>query len=108
MPTFLHAHWLAAGAWYRLEQRDLAEHALASLPDRLDETTPASNLSWLITCLRTVDISAGHPTILKALSLLEASQRADGAWTSEDGPAADAHTTLEALRALLLCGRLLP
>lgn len=106
MPTFLHAHWLAAGAWYRLGQRDLAEHVLASLPDRLDETTPASSLSWLITCLRTVEVPADHPVNIMALSLLEAGQRADGGWTSEDGPAADAHATLEALRALRLCGRL--
>ena len=106
MPTFLHAHWLAAGVWYRLGQRDLAERVLASLPDRLDETTPASSLSWLITCLRTVDVPADHPPITKALALLEAGQRADGGWTSEDGPAADTHATLEALRAFLLCGDL--
>jgi Squalene-hopene cyclase C-terminal domain len=103
MPTFLHAHWLVAGAWYCLGQHDLAERVLASLPDRLDETTPASSLSWLITCLRTVDVPADHPAILKALTLLEAGQRADGGWTSEDGPAAAAHTTLEALRAFFLC-----
>jgi hypothetical protein len=106
MPTFLHAHWLAAGAWYRLGQRELAERVLTTLPDRLDATTPASSLSWLITCLRTVEVPADQPAIMKALSLLEACQRADGVWTSEDGPAADAHTTLEALRALHLCGRM--
>lgn len=103
MPTFLHAHWLAAGAWYRLGQRDLAERVLASLSDHLDETTPASSLSWLITCLRAVDVPADHPAILKALSLLKAGQRADGGWTSEDGPVADVHATLEALRAFFLC-----
>ena len=45
MPTFLHAHWLAAGAWYRLGQRELAERVLTTLPDRLDATTPASSLA---------------------------------------------------------------
>jgi hypothetical protein len=106
LPTVLHAHWLAAGAWYCLGQHDLAERVLAALPGRLDEMTPASRLSWLITCLRTVDVSVDHPAIMKALSLLDASQRADGGWTSEDGTAADVYTTLEALRALRLCGRL--
>jgi len=41
MPTFLHTHWLAAGAWYRLGQRELAERGLTTLPNHLDETTPA-------------------------------------------------------------------
>ncbi len=106
LPTFLHAHWLAAGTWYRLEEHGLAERVLAALPSRLDETMPASSLSWLITCLRAADVPADHAAIARALSLLEASQRADGGWTSEDGAAADAHTTLEALRAFRLCGRL--
>lgn len=106
MPTFLHAHWLVAGVWYRLGQHDLAERVLASLLNRLDETTPASSLSWLITSLRTVDVPANHPAIMKAVSLLEASQQADGGWMSEDGPTADVHATLEALRAFFLCDNL--
>ena len=36
-------------------------------------------------------------------AVILAGQRADGGWTSEDGPAADAHATLEALRAFFLC-----
>ena len=32
-------------------------------------------------------------------------QSPDGRWPSEDGPERDAHSTLEALRALRLCGR---
>lgn len=106
MPTFRHAHWLAAGMWYRLGEAAIAERVLAALLHQVDETTPASSLSWLITCLRAVDVPADHPTVAKALSLLERCQRADGAWTSEDGPSADAPTTLEALRALRLCGKL--
>jgi hypothetical protein len=31
---------------------------------------------------------------------LEQAQQPDGRWQNEDGPHADAHTTLEALRAL--------
>jgi hypothetical protein len=105
LSSFLHTHWLAAGAWYCLGDRESAERTLASLPDRLDEATPASSLSWLITCLRMVGVSAAHPIIAQALSLLEQSQRADGGWTSDDGPSGDAHTTLEALRSLHLCSR---
>lgn len=106
LPTFTHAHWLAAGVWHGLGARALAERVLAALPARLNETTPASSLSWLITCLRMVDVPSDHPVIARALALLEGSQRTDGGWTSEDGASADAHSTLEALRALRLCGRL--
>jgi hypothetical protein len=103
MPTFLPTHWLAAGVWYRLGQRELAERVLSALPGRLDESTPASSLSWLITCLRAVNVPADYLAVSKALSLLEACQRTDGGWTSEDGSTADVHTTLEALRAVRLC-----
>lgn len=104
LPSFLHTHWLAAAVWYRLGDRELAERTLAAISGQLDQTTPASSLSWLITCLRMVAAPANHPAIVQALTLLERGQRADGGWTSEDGPSGDAHTTLEALRALHLCG----
>ncbi|HEU4782182.1 MAG TPA: hypothetical protein VFS83_02470 [Ktedonobacterales bacterium] len=46
-----------------------------------------------------------RPTVEEEAAIL-AGQRTDGGWTSEDGPAADAHATLEALRAFSLCGDL--
>lgn len=50
-------------------------------------------------------ISLDHEAIQRAVQFLCSRQRPDGGWTSEDGFAADAHTTLEALRALRLRGQ---
>jgi hypothetical protein len=49
-------------------------------------------------------LEGAQPTDEEVAAIL-AGQRADGGWASEDGPSGDAHTTLEALWALHVCGR---
>lgn len=104
LPTFLHAHWLAGGLWYRLNWQEDAKSLFSYLAQRLPEL-PASNLAWLMTTLLLAGVLANDHLIGQAASLLEQSQEQDGRWPSEDGSGRDVHATLEALRALRLCGR---
>jgi len=104
LPGFLHTQWLAAGVWHKLKSREPEQSVRAYLENNLADLAP-SNLSWLITTLAAASVSANDPLLSKAASLLERAQEEDGRWSSEDGPAQNVHVTLEALRALQLCGR---
>jgi len=104
LPTFVHAQWLAAGLWYRLHYQE-ASHVFSSLAHQLSDL-PASNLAWLLSTLLLAGLPADHLLIEDAASRLEQQQGSDGRWASEDGPARDVHTTLEAVRVLRLCHRL--
>ncbi|MGE5252135.1 MAG: prenyltransferase/squalene oxidase repeat-containing protein [Bacteroidota bacterium] len=106
MPSFLHAHWLAAGLWYCLDSRDPAARVFRYLEKRLAEMH-TSNLAWLIVTLRDAGVPARHRLIQHALEKLLLQQRdIDGCWPSEDGPARDVHSTLEALYALKISGQI--
>jgi hypothetical protein len=104
MPTFLHAHWLAGGLWHSLDQQEPAARVFGYLANRA-EALPASNLAWLIITLHGAGVPPSHPLLDTAASLLAHQQARDGRWPSEDGSARDIHATLEAMRALRLCGR---
>ncbi len=103
LPTFLHAHWLAGGLWYRIHWQE-ANAVFTSLQRRLSDIA-VSNLAWLLSTLLLAGLPANHPLIEQAASRLEQRQEQDGRWPSEDGSARDVHTTLEAMRVLRLCSR---
>ena len=104
LPTFPHGQWLAGALWFAAGRRDLAARVLAYLSTRLATLPPAGNLSWLIVALHRAGVPAAHPLLQRATPALAAAQQPDGRWVSEDGPKFDLHVTLEAIRALRLCG----
>ena len=103
LPSYLVAHWLSGGLWYRLNLIEAAESVLNYLATRLDKLS-ASNLAWLITSLRTAHVPTDHPLIEGAVFRLMWLQLQNGRWQSDDGAEYDVHVTLEALYALRLCG----
>jgi hypothetical protein len=105
MPGFLHTHWLAGGLWKKLSRQEPAERMFEYLGKRINDLA-VSNLSWLITTAIAAGVTPNHPLIIIATSLLEEGQQTNGGWLSEDGAIQDVHSTLEALRALGLCGRI--
>jgi hypothetical protein len=105
LPSFLQAHWLAGGLWHRLGWEDASESVLSYLGKRLTDM-PTGNLAWLITSLRVAGIPTEHVLVSKAADLIEGMQNLDGRWVSDEGTEWEVQTTLDALRALRLCGRI--
>jgi hypothetical protein len=98
LPSFLHAHWLAAGLLFLLGEREPAGAVLTYLATRIGEL-PASNLAWLLVTLLAVGVPPDELLLDQAMERLAALQRPDGGWQNEDGSQQEVHTALEALRA---------
>lgn len=104
LPGFLHSHWLAGSLWYRIGWQEPAERVFGYLNKRISDLA-VSHCAWLLTTLFAGGRRIAHPLVDHALDILEQSQQDDGRWVGEDGPGQDVHTTLEALRALCMSGR---
>jgi prenyltransferase/squalene oxidase-like repeat protein len=78
---------------------------LAALAQRLAETIPAGALSWALAVLVDSGEWVDRSLISTLCAYLIRAQRDDGSWSSEDGPDAAVHVTLEALWGLRMGGQ---
>lgn len=105
LPSFPHAHWLAAALWQRVGMADEADRALSHLRGRVPDLS-AGNLAWMILALREGGAPAEHATVSAALDRLLSLRDPAGHWPSDEGADNAAHVTVETIKALQLCGRL--
>jgi hypothetical protein len=59
----------------------------------------AADAAWLAASMRRAGIADDNWTLQAARHRLGDTQRPDGGWTSDDGPAFDVEVTLNAIRA---------
>ncbi len=100
IPSFLHANWLAAALFWGMEDRASAGSVMKYLLRRVSDMS-ASGLAWMVVSLLVSGVAPDHELISEARSMLRLNQRDDGAFPSEDGPAHDVYSTLEAVHALV-------
>jgi hypothetical protein len=98
-PGFLVSGWMAAAVLHRTEWLYEAARMFIVLTDRVPTMT-AADTAGLAAALRRVGVSPDDRLLVAARERLRRTQRPDGAWSSDDGPSFDVHTTLTALRAL--------
>jgi hypothetical protein len=98
-PGFLVSGWLAAGALHRTGWFYQAARMFSLLTERLPAMS-AADAAWMTLALRRAGLSTEDRLLALARERLDQTQRPDGAWAGDDGPAFDVHTTLTALRAL--------
>jgi hypothetical protein len=97
-PSFLAYGWLAGAVLYRYEAFYESARMQLVLGDRLAGMSPA-DVAWLAATLRRVGLPDDEWLLVAARQRLAATQRSDGGWASDAGPAFDVHTTLTAIRA---------
>jgi hypothetical protein len=105
LPSFPHAHWLATAVWQHQGMTDEAGKGLSHLLGRVPVLS-AGNLAWMIIALRQGGVAAEHETVGAALDRLLELRDPAGHWPTDEGADNAAHVTIEAIRALQLCGRL--
>jgi hypothetical protein len=98
-PSYLAAGWLGCGLLYHLGKFYESAQMQVILAERVPDMSP-SDCASLAASLRRVGLSADDWLLSGARRRLTNTQRHDGGWESDDGPAFDVHTTLTAIRAL--------
>jgi hypothetical protein len=102
-PSYMHTHWLAAGFWLCQGENDAAELVITHLLRHLSDM-PASSLAWMLNAVCICSPQTQPALVNNTARNLAEMQQPDGRWRSEEGPAFDVHTTLEALRGLQFAG----
>lgn len=96
--SFLVSAWLSAAVLHRQDMFYEAARIQIMLGDRLSQMSPA-DVAWMAAALRRVGVAVDDWLLAAARRRLAETQRSDGGWPSDDGPAFDVHTTLAAIRA---------
>src|SRR2546421_7381961 len=98
-PSYLVAGWLGAALLYHAGWFYESAQIQVVLAERVPDMSPAE-VAWLAAAMRRVGMSSDDWLLTAARKRLTETQRSDGGWPSDDGPAFDVHTTLTAIRAL--------
>jgi hypothetical protein len=98
-PSYLAAGWLGCALLYYLGSYYESAQMQVILAERVRDMSP-SDVASLTASLRRVGLSTDDWLLQSAYRRLTDTQRHDGAWESDDGPAFDVHSTLVAIRAL--------
>jgi hypothetical protein len=98
-PSYLAAGWLGCALLYHLGSYYESAQMQVILAERVRDMSP-SDVASLTASLRRVGLSTDDWLLQSAYRRLTDTQRHDGAWESDDGPAFDVHSTLVAIRAL--------
>lgn len=97
-PSYLAAGWLSAAVLFRQDIFDECTRIQAVLADRLGTMSPG-DVASLAATLRRVEVEPDNELLVAACRRLSDTQRSDGGWPSDDGPAFDVHITLKVIRA---------
>jgi hypothetical protein len=98
-PSYLVAGWLGGALLYHAGWFYEAAQIQVILAERVPDMT-AADVAWLGAAMRRAGMSGDDWLLTAARKRLTETQRSDGGWESDDGPAFDVHTTLTAIRAL--------
>jgi hypothetical protein len=98
-PSYLAAGWLGGAVLHHAGWFYEAAQIQVLLAERVPDLSPA-DVAWLAAAFRRVGMSGDDWLLAAARKRLTETQRSDGGWPSDDGPAFDVHTTLTAIRAL--------
>jgi len=97
-PSFLVTGWLGACVLHKAEYFYESARMQSVLSERMPTMT-AADAAWLAGSMRRAGIADDNWTMQAARHRLSDTQRPDGGWTSDDGPAFDVEVTLNAIRA---------
>jgi hypothetical protein len=98
-PSFLPTGWFGAALLFHLGWYYESAQIQVILGERVPDMSPADT-AWMAATLRRLGLAPQDRLMVAARSRLSRTQRTDGGWESDDGPAFDVHTTLQAIRAL--------
>ena len=96
-PSFLVTGWLGASVLHKAEYFYESARMQSVLAERLPGMS-GGDAAWLVASMRRANIADDNWTVQAARRRLSDTQRPDGGWPSDDGPAFEVEVTLNAIR----------